>query len=58
MAFLWTFIVLFILWIIGLAVHWAAAAVWTLFVLWIIFLIVYFARGRRTAPPSYPSAGA
>ncbi|MGH9541965.1 MAG: hypothetical protein ACRD2H_08795 [Terriglobales bacterium] len=50
MAFLWTFVVLFILWIIGLSVHWAAVAVWILFVLWIIFLIVFFARGRGHGP--------
>lgn len=51
MAWLWAFVVLFILWIIGLAVAWAAVAIWTLFVLWIIFLIIFFAKGRGHRPP-------
>lgn len=56
MAWLWAFVVLFILWIIGLAVTWAAVAVWILFVLWIIFLILFFVGGRRGPPqPSRPA---
>ncbi|MGH9535163.1 MAG: hypothetical protein ACRD2E_09915 [Terriglobales bacterium] len=56
MAWLWAFVVLFILWIIGLAVGWAAVAIWTLFVLWIIFLIVFFAKGRGQRPhPAHPA---
>lgn len=51
MVWLWAFVVLFILWIIGLAVAWAAVAIWTLFVLWIIFLIIFFAKGRGHRPP-------
>jgi hypothetical protein len=57
MAWLWAFVVLFILWIIGLAVSWAAVAVWTLFVLWIIFLILFFAKGRGHRPPPHPARG-
>lgn len=50
MPWLWAFVVLFILWIIGLAFHWAAVAVWVLLVLWIIALVVFFARGRGRHP--------
>ncbi len=57
MAWLWAFVVLFILWIIGLAVSWAAVAVWTLFVLWIIFLILFLAKGRGHRPPPHPARG-
>ncbi len=57
MAWLCAFVVLFVLWIIGLAVSWAAVAVWTLFVLWIIFLILFFAKGRGHRPPPHPARG-
>lgn len=53
--FLWAFIVLFVLWIIGLAVHLAAALVWALLVLWIVSLVLHFVRGRgHTTGGSHP----
>ncbi len=53
LALLWFVIVaLFVLWIIGLAIHWAASVVWVLFIVAVALLIIsliagLFTGGRR-----------
>lgn len=50
---LWFIVVaLFVLWLVGLGVHWAASVVWVLFVVAVVLLIVNLltgmSSGRRT----------
>ena len=52
MFFLWAFIVLFVLWIIGLAMHFIAAVIWVLLVLWIISLVLHFVRRHGGSHPN------
>jgi len=52
-SLLWFIVVaLFVLWIIGLGVHWPASVVWVLFIIAVVLLIVnlitnMFTGGRR-----------
>lgn len=49
---LWTIIaVLFILWIIGLGVHWAVNIVWVLFIVAVALLIINLIAGLFTRRP-------
>ncbi len=50
MFFLWAFIVLFVLWIIGLVAHFVAALIWALLVLWIISLVLHFVTRHGQSP--------
>jgi hypothetical protein len=56
-AVMWFLVIaLFVLWIIGLAVHWAASIAWLLFVIAVVLLIInlisYMFTGRRASPGS------
>jgi hypothetical protein len=44
LGILWLIVAaLFVLWVIGLAVHWAAAGVWALFIIGIMLLVLALA---------------